>query len=139
MAINVEPVGPKKEGQGGHESEEILRRMKEIRSDLDEDVQEIVEQARAMQDWRTYMKSHPWVFVGAAVAVGYILVPNRRVRVEANATVQEPTRKLGGVLAFVGQMVFREVVSYVGRQASDSILNHLEQTSGRKTEQDVEP
>ena len=133
MAIIVEPVGPKKEGQGGHESEEILRRMKEIRSDLDEDVQEIVEQARAMQDWRTYMKSHPWV------AVGYILVPNRRVRVEANATVQEPTRKLGGVLAFVGQMVFREVVSYVGRQASDSILNHLEQTSGRKTQQDVEP
>lgn len=139
MAINVDPAGPKKEGQGSNESEEILRRMKEIRNDLDEDVQEIVEQARAMQDWRTYMKSHPWVFVGAAVAVGYILVPNRRVRVETNATVQVPARKLGGVLAFVGQLVFREVVSYVGRQASDSILSHLEQTSGRKTQQDVEP
>jgi hypothetical protein len=139
MAINVEPEGPKKEGQEGHESEEILRRMKEIRNDLDEDVQEIVEQARAMQDWRTYMKSHPWVFVGAAVAVGYILVPNRRVRVETNTTAQVPVKKLGGVLAFVGQLVFREVVSYVGRQASDSILSHLEQTSGRKTQQDVEP
>lgn len=139
MAINVDRAGPKKEGQGVHESEEILRRMKEIRNDLDEDVQEIVEQARAMQDWRTYMKSHPWVFVGAAVAVGYILVPNRRVRVETNATVQVPAKKLGGVLAFVGQLVFREVVSYVGRQASDSILSHLEQTSGRKTQQDVEP
>jgi len=139
MAINVEPAGPKNEGQGSHESEEILRRMKEIRNDLDEDVQEIVEQARAMKDWRTYMKSHPWVFVGAAVAVGYILVPNRRVRVETKTTEQVPAKKLGGVLAFVGQLVFREVVSYVGRQASDSILSHLEQTSGRKTQQDVEP
>lgn len=55
----------------------IRQRMKEVRQELDEDVQEIVEGARDLRDWRSYVRSYPWVCLGAAVAVGYLIVPRR--------------------------------------------------------------
>ena len=99
------------------ETEAIFQRMGEIREDLDEGVQDIVERAREMQDWRTYMKAHPWLFVGAAAAVGYIIVPRRPNRVDQLSQMQPQRSKIARVLGFAGMVVLREVVSYVGRQA----------------------
>ena len=128
--------------QPNHETrktEAILQRMGEIRLDLDEGVQDVVEQAREMRDWRTHLKSHPWVFVGAAVAAGCIIIPRRPDRVDAIAKVQSPVSKSARILGFVGTMVLREVVSYVGRCASQSPTTNSVNSNRQQTHQDIEP
>jgi len=118
-----------------HESaktQAILQRMKEVRRDLDEDVQEIVEGARDMGAWRSYVKSYPWICVGAALAAGYLIVP-RRLRamppeVQTPAETPSPSSLVtsysppkgnapGMLLAFVGNLVKQGVATYVGQQA----------------------
>ena len=59
------------------EAEEIQRQMREVRSELRDDVQEIVASARVMADWHYYVRTYPWICLGAAAALGYMLVPSR--------------------------------------------------------------
>ncbi len=117
-----------------HETNAIRQRMEEVRCDLDQDVQGIVEAARDMRDWRSYVRSYPWVCVGAALAVGYLLVPRRHVPMQPNAeTIAElvkqsrlaatplvtPLGKARGLLLrCVGNLVVQGVSAYVGQQAS---------------------
>lgn len=56
---------------------EIQRRMARIRHELHEDVREAVKGAQSLTDWRSQVRSHPWLALGAAAAVGYLLVPRR--------------------------------------------------------------
>ena len=58
-------------------ADEIQREMRQIRVELKENVQEIVSNAREIVDWQAYVRSHPWLMVGAAAFVGYLLVPSR--------------------------------------------------------------
>lgn len=114
------------------ETKAIRQRMEEVRCDLDEDVQEIVEGTRDMRQWRTYVRSYPWVCLGAALAVGYLIVP-RVLRVKPDARMvaelakqsrQLATSKLspqgktrGVLLAFAGNLMMRGVSSLVAQQA----------------------
>jgi hypothetical protein len=115
------------------ETQAILQRMEEVRCDVDEDVQEIVEGARDMGKWRYYVRTYPWICLGAALAVGYLIVPRRAVGMEPDAQkpdeLAKPSRLLatpnsppkgnarGILLAFVGNLVMRGVAAYVGQQA----------------------
>jgi hypothetical protein len=119
-----------------HESpatDAILRRMEEVRCDVDEDVQEIVEGARDMGKWRYYVKNYPWVCLGAALAAGYLIVPRRSVGMQPDAQKVEDLVKpsplletttssltsnvVAIVLPLVGNLVMRGVAAYVGQQA----------------------
>jgi ElaB/YqjD/DUF883 family membrane-anchored ribosome-binding protein len=139
MAIRVKNKVVHKSDQDTREADAILQKMGQIRDDLDDGVQEIVERAREMQDWRTYMKSHPWVFVSAAVAVGYLLIPRRIGRAAEISQVLPTKSKLSGVLGFVGIMVLREVVSFVGRQASESLMSQYDKSSTNQKPLDTKP
>ena len=132
------------------ESNAILQRMEEVRSDLDEDVQEIVQGARDMRDWRSYVRTYPWVCVGAALAVGCLIVPRRGMAMQPNAkTLAELAKQSrfaatpglpqknntsGRVLAFVGRLVLREVASFAGQQAREFLA-----TQAAKSPQDDQP
>jgi hypothetical protein len=59
--------------------DEIRRRMAQIRRDLHADVKDVVSSAEAVTDWRRYIRMYPWAALGMAVAVGYLIVPKRRV------------------------------------------------------------
>ncbi|MCU0720959.1 MAG: hypothetical protein MUC83_14710 [Pirellula sp.] len=124
-----------------HETEDILRRMGEIRDELDEGVQEIVERAREMKDWRTYVQAYPWLFLGSAVVAGYLMVPRRRNRNNTTPASQSSGSKVTQTLGFVGMMVMREVLSQIARQASQSLMTSLTptSTSDSQTPQDIEP
>jgi hypothetical protein len=57
--------------------DEIRERMAMIRQRIDEQSDEVVAQVNELSDWRSYVRRHPWVSVGAAAALGYVLVPSR--------------------------------------------------------------
>ena len=59
------------------QADEIQKEMRQIRVELKENVQEIVSSAREIVDWQSYVKAYPWLTVGAAALVGYLLVPSR--------------------------------------------------------------
>jgi hypothetical protein len=126
------------------ETKAIRQRMEEVRCDLDEDVQEIVEGARHMREWRTYVRSYPWVSLGTALAVGYLIVP-RVLRVKPDARMvaelakqsrqlatsklspQGKTRKV--LLAFAGNLMMRGVSSLVAQQAGKLFASQTAKSS----------
>jgi len=128
----------------------IRQRMEEVRCDLDEDVQEIVEGTRGMGEWRWYVRSYPWVCLGAALAVGYLIVPRRPLELHPDAQTSAelgnqsrllatsqlpPTGNARGMLlAFVGNLVMRGIASYVGQQAGKLFANQA-----AKSAQDDQP
>ena len=132
------------------ETNAIRQRMEEVRCDLDEDVQEIVEGARGMGEWRTYVRTYPWVSLGAALAVGYLIVPRRPLSMQPDAQMlaelanqsrllatshMPPKNSARGILlALVGTLVVRGVSSYVGQQAGKLFANQA-----AKSPQDHQP
>jgi hypothetical protein len=123
----------------------ILRRMEEVRWDVDEDVQEIVEGARDMGKWRYYVKNYPWVCLGAALAAGYLIVPRRSLAMPPAAqkadelakpspvletTGSSLTSNVGAiVLPLVGNLVMQGIVAYVGQQADKFFASETVQPS----------
>ncbi|TVQ01764.1 MAG: hypothetical protein EA381_04590 [Planctomycetaceae bacterium] len=120
--------------QNSPDTDAILRRMEEVRCDLDEGAHEIAESARDMGQWRHYVRNYPWVCVGVAWAVGYVIVPRRRLGVrKVNRTLDEvadhsrlltqsqKTSVKGvrtAVLMFAGNLLWRGAMSYATRQAN---------------------
>ena len=116
-----------------HETNAIRKRMEEVRCDLDQDVQGIVEGAREIRDWRSYARTYPWICVGAALAFGYRIVPRRHVAMQPNAeTIAELVKQSrlaetplvtrrgkarGLLLRCVGNLVMQGMSAYVGQQA----------------------
>jgi hypothetical protein len=67
-------------------AEQIQREMREVRADLRGNVQEMVEQASGLTDWQEYVKAYPWLSLGAAAVVGYLLVPSRPTVIQPSAS-----------------------------------------------------
>ena len=59
-------------------ADEIVKRMRDLRREASDDVKGIVESAKTLSDWRYYVVHHPWVCVGAAAALGFVLTPTRK-------------------------------------------------------------
>ena len=100
------------------ETEAIRQRMELVRCDLDEDVQEIVEGARDMSDWRYYVKTYPWICLGGALVAGYLIVPGALgalASVAASASAKGGAR--GKLLSLIGNLVMRSALTYAGQQA----------------------
>ena len=69
----------------------VRERMQELPCETDEDVEDVSASADATVDWKHYVKAHPWVCFGAAVALGFLIVPKRsRAMCPDAATPTEP-------------------------------------------------
>jgi len=125
------------------DAEAIRLRMAGVRGALDENVRELVQnagvladRARNLTDWRYYVKAAPWATVGAAAAVGYLIVPRRVQIVQPDAdqiaelarrhqiVVQHAAKaeaKQGGpaqlVMTMLANALLRAVTAYVSQQA----------------------
>jgi hypothetical protein len=116
------------------EADEIRRQMAEIRSQLHEDVREVVNVATSATDWRSYIRGHAWLAIGVAFASGYLLVPRRSRpttvvvqppevdmrNLQAAEKAQKPRRLplLRWLLGAIGPIAVRAAQSYA--------LNHVE-------------
>ncbi len=58
-------------------AERIQQRMQDLRAQLDDDVEDVVDSTKEFTDWRTYVRRYPWACVGVAAAIGYLVVPSR--------------------------------------------------------------
>jgi hypothetical protein len=66
--------------------------MAQIRRDLHADVQGVVQGAEAATDWRRYIRDYPWASLGAALVVGYMIVPHKRQPATIQLAQAEPSR-----------------------------------------------
>jgi len=58
-------------------AEQIQRQMQQVRTELRDNVRELVESAREMTVWQRYVQAYPWTCLGAAALAGYLIVPTR--------------------------------------------------------------
>ena len=57
---------------------EIQRRMAQIRHEMHQEVQGAVKGAQLLTDWRSLVRSYPWLSISLAAVAGYLIVPRRR-------------------------------------------------------------
>jgi len=67
------------------DADAIQRQMREVRAELRDDVKELAASARDMADWTNYVRAYPWLCVGAALAAGFLIVPQRSVVIKPDA------------------------------------------------------
>jgi len=120
-----------------HEMDLLQVQMRKVRTDLNEEVHELVQNAREAVDWRHYWRSYPWVGCAAVLTVGYLLVPARRnsshdarplsdvARSAEAASRPSAARRL---LAELGGVVLglaaRQGMRFVGRQVEQVLAAH---------------
>lgn len=123
--------------------------MAQIRRELHEDVQEVVRSAEAATDWRRFVRSYPWVFIGAAAGLGFLVVPPRRrsmthlAQKAADAAIERvseaiPAAKIetpqekktkrsliGAGLAMAAPLVWRAAQGYAGQFIENWVTQQL--------------
>ena len=57
-------------------SDTVREQMQQVRCEIGRDVKDVSASAHDMLDWKHYVKTHPWVCFGAAVALGFLIVPS---------------------------------------------------------------
>jgi hypothetical protein len=67
----------------------IRAQMREIRGAMRENAETLVDNVRLSTDWRHYVSKHPWISMGGAALVGYLLVPKGRKVVLDKASREE--------------------------------------------------
>ena len=74
-------------------------RMQQIRCEMDQDLEEMVESARDMIDWKHYVKTYPWVCLGTAAALGFLIVPKRSTAIHPDLATLTELAKTGHMVA----------------------------------------
>jgi len=70
---------------GSNDVDEIYYRMAVIRRELHTNVRESVAGAEAVVDWGRYTWTYPWIALGAAAAVGFLVYTSGHQRVTADS------------------------------------------------------
>jgi len=111
-------------------SDKLRIRMSRLRSRLNGDVDDIIDQAQDMLDWKHYLKQYPIASVSVIAALSYFLVPRRkfetnnvqideeaidRLLAARNIAPPAPPKKtlFGDLLGIATQMAFRSAITLV--------------------------
>ncbi len=111
------------------ETSAIQQRMAQLRFELDEDVQEIVDGTRELGEWKSYVRAYPWLCLGTAFVLGTWIVPQRLSGRSkdlssgtANLNEEQAMRATpvsydgmarGMLLAILGNLVTRNVSTFI--------------------------
>jgi hypothetical protein len=118
------------------EVSDLKREMSSVRRELTADVDHMVVSAMEFTDWKTYVKAHPFACVGIALALGYLVVPQKTfvmsptasqleslakknhlvVKPSADASPPSPGWK-SKLLAFGANAAMRTAFAYAGQYA----------------------
>ena len=122
-------------------------RMQGIRCEIDRDLEDLAASARNMVDWKHYVKAHPWLSLGTAVALGFLIVPKRSTVIHSDlATLTElartghlavtpvPTAARGladRLLAAAANAAVRMATAYLGQSAGSLLGITGQRQTGR--------
>jgi len=62
---------------GDETADQLRREMAMVRRELSADIKGVTAQAKALTDWRQYVKHAPWISIGIAAAAGFMVVPRK--------------------------------------------------------------
>ena len=118
-------------------AESVRTRMQRLRCEIDGDMEDMAASARSMIDWKHYVKTYPWMCLGAAAALGFLIVPKRSRAIRPDlATLTELARTghlvgkpasaathglIDALLAAVANIAVRKATAYLGHGA-ESLL-----------------
>jgi hypothetical protein len=120
-----------------HAAERIQRQMEDVRGQLNDDLEGVVDSAKELVDWRAHVRKHPWACVGAAVAIGYSVVPKRlelnspdvdtllelakknKLVVKANPTPQRRNTAASKLFTLVSHAAVRGGLAYLGQKLGE--------------------
>lgn len=115
-------------------ADDIRRQMHITRQRVRAEVNEVVDGAKQLADWRFYPRQFPWLTLGAATAVGFAAIPRRRepvapdikaleafarehkLEIEPGKSTARKAGVMGAVLATAGSALLRFGVAYAGRE-----------------------
>ena len=129
----------------------IRERMQELRCNLEKGIQSGFENAQSMMSWRYHVRTYPWLFSGAAMVGGYMIVRlkgsrtqpltlERSASTEQKESLESPKPPSSGrasslrnsVLSLVGNLVMERVVSYAAKEASTFFAHSAEESDAKK-------
>lgn len=127
-------------------NDNVRVRMQRIRREIDQDLQDVSASAHRMLDWRHYVKTYPWVCMGTAAALGFLIVPKRsttryvdlgtltKAARPGHPVVELPRSTARGMvetlLATVASMAVRTVIGLLA-QSSARALGIMEDAAAR--------
>jgi hypothetical protein len=82
------------------DTSDIQRQMAQIRNQMHQEVQGAMRGAQSLTDWQGRIKSHPWVSLSVATALGYLIVPRRHVSTPTFVTVGHSIPQAESIAAF---------------------------------------
>jgi len=128
------------------EAERIRRHMQQVRAHMARDIDQIADATRTMADWRTYVRRYPWLFVGSAAVLGFMLVPHRPRKVMLDL---EALRQLGAGCSVNVQKerprptlmagLLSSLVSLGAQQAMRGVSRYVDQRMARAAADRVRP
>jgi hypothetical protein len=78
------------EASANAEVSNIQREMAQARRQIHEDVGGAIDGVQTLTDWRSLVRAHPWLSLGIAAALGYLVVPRRPAAGLAEAVEAQP-------------------------------------------------
>jgi len=75
----------------------IQRQMAQVRREIHQDVGGAVGGVQLLTDWRTIVRSHPWLSLAIAAALGYAVVPRRSTKHAARSLSSDPQPDAGAM------------------------------------------
>ncbi len=127
--------------------EQVREEMRQIRSNLDDEVETLAQSTRVLFDWRSYVRHSPWLCLGAAAVAAYLVVPSKPKIVAptpeqladmakhakvtlGDSGIQSKTKSLGRELAGVALGLILRAGMSVATQQFNQFMNRPPGPSG---------
>jgi hypothetical protein len=73
--------------------------MQQIRCEIDQGMEDMVASAHRMVDWKHYVKTYPWVCLGTAAVLGFLVVPKRATAIPPDLAALAELARTGHLVA----------------------------------------
>ena len=91
----------------------VRERMQQLRCEIDGDMEDVSASAHTMLDWKHYVKTYPWVCLGAAVALGFLIVPRRLKAIRHDLDIPTELTEAGHLVVKPAPTAVRGVVDVI--------------------------
>ena len=76
----------------------VRERMQQLRCEIDGDMADMAASARSVVDWKHYVKTYPWVCLGTAAVLGFLIVPKRSRAIRPDLATLTELAKTGHLI-----------------------------------------